>query len=184
MKEKPEDYLSETAVESAKDLRIQFYEDKEKYSKRQYAYIYKGYDFLENLLSVRTYIQKRYEIDFPTLELLLKLMGMKIFTRKDFAATPREFSHQRFRTVLDSGLIVVLADHDDVERRLFTLSVKSKNIVVKFYQYLSGEKKIPEDYANNPLNNKNRRVTFDKKKMDVIKLMNQLPPKPHNKTLF
>ena len=184
MERKARSYLSKKARESAKGVKILFQEDKEKYSKSQFAQIYKGYDFLENLLTVRTYIQKHYAIDFATLELLLKLMGMKVFTRAEYAEAPRDFGFLRFNTFLELGYVNIVSDHYDVEKRLFTLSTKGKNIVTNFYMYLSGEKKIPEDAVNNPMANSKKQVAYDKKKLELIKKMNQLPMPEHFKKLI
>lgn len=177
-------YLSKEAKEGVKGITVIFQEDQEKYSKKQFLQIYKGYDFLENLLTVRTYIQKHYDIDFPTLELLLKLMGMKVFTRAEYGAVPKDFGFNRFNTFLELGYINLVSDHYDVEKRLFSLNTKAKNIVVNFYAHLSGEKKIPEDGRNNPMFNKKKQVAYDKKKVELIKRLNQLPVPKHFKKLL
>jgi len=184
MEETARDYLSEDARKGVKGLNVTFQEEKLKYSKAQFLQIYKGYDFLENIFVVRTYIQKHYKIDWPTLEMLIKLMGMKIFTRAEYGETPKEFTFARFNSVLELGYINILSDHTDVEKRLFTLNTKGKNIVINFYKMLSGERKIPEGGTNNPMAHKGKQVRFDKKKLDLIKKMNQTPIKEHNKKLF
>lgn len=184
MKDNVKKYLSKEVIKKAKGTRIVLKDEHVKYSKKQYAEVYKGYDFLGNLFVVRTYIQKYYEIEFDTLELFLKLMEMRIFTRKEYGDLPKRFTFSRFNTILDKGYIVVLSDHIDVEKRLFTLSVKARNIVINFYAYLSGEKKIPEDSRNNPMANKNKMVNFDKKKLDLIKKINQVPVPEHIEKLF
>ena len=180
----PRDYMSEEAIENGKGTQVRFQEKEVKYSKIQFVKIYKGYDMLENIFTVRTYIQKHYDIDWPTLELLIKLMGMRLFTRKEYGEIPKEFGFSKFKTFLEQERIVLVSDHSDVEKRLFILSTKSKNIVTNFYMYLSGEKKIPEDYVNNPMFNSNKAVAFDKKKRELIKKMNQLPVPEHKKKLF
>ncbi|WNH10061.1 hypothetical protein RHP51_05010 [Thalassobellus suaedae] len=167
MGDTPRKYLSKDANKNAIGKRITFQEDKIKYSKIQFAQIYKGYDLLENLFTVRTYIQKHYDIDWKTLEFFIKLMGMRLFTRKDYSEIPRDFEFKKFRTFLDRGYIVVVSDDVDVEKRLFTLSAKCKNIVTNFYAYLSGEKKIPEDSVNNPLFNSKKMLPFDKKEKGI-----------------
>lgn len=177
-------YLSKRAKKEAKGIVVAFQEDQEKYSKKQFIQVYKGYDFLENILTVRTYIQKRYNIDWPTLELLLKLMGMRAFTRLEYSEVPRDLGFNRFNTFLELGYVSLLSDHTDVERRLFILSTKGKNIVTNFYMYLSGEKKIPVDGQKNPMANSNKQVAYDKKKLEMIKKMNSLPIPEHTKKLF
>lgn len=184
MSNNAKDYLTDDVRKEMKGFRLNFHEEDTKYSKLQFAKIYKGYDFLENIFTIRTYVQKKYNIDWPTLELLLKLMGMKIFTRAEYSKVPKDFSFSRFNTFLEMGYINIISNHTDVEQRLFILNTKAKNIVVNFYKYLSGEKRIPEDGANNPLANKNKQVAFDKKKMALIKKMNKLPIPDHKKKLF
>ena len=184
MKKTGRDYLSDTNRARLKWVHINLHEDKEKYSKMQYIQIYKGYDMLENIFVVRTYIQKYYNIDFPTLELLLKLMGMKVFSRIDFSELPRSFSHARFKALQESGFINLLSNHRDEAQRLYTLNTKGKNIVMNFYKYLSGEEKIPEFYRQNPMANKRKQVAFDKKKMNLIEKLKDLEVPEHRKTLF
>lgn len=178
------DHLSKRARKATKGMAVTFQEEKEKYSKDQFVQIYKGYDFLENILTVRTYIQKRYDIDLAKLELLLKLMGMRVFTRAEFSEVPKEYGLKTFYTFMEMGYINLLSDNHDVEKRLFCLNTRGKNIVINFYKYLSGEKKIPESGTKNPMANRNKQVPFDLKKMELIKKMNQLPIKEHNKFLF
>lgn len=184
MSDRPRDYLSDSVKKKAVGTDVRFLDNKKKYSSKQYVGIYKGYDMLENLFTVRSYIQKHYDISWSTLELYLKLMGMRIFTREEYSQVPRDFQFQKFKSLRDSGCIIVVSDHNKVEERLYTLSTKSKNIVTNFYAYLSGEKKIPEDSVNNPMFNKNKQVPFDKKKAELIKKMNQLPIPAHKKKLF
>lgn len=176
--------VSKQAREGLKGMQVVFNEEKEKYSKAQYAQVYKGYDFLENLLTVRTFVQKKYDIDWPTLELLLKLMGMQIFTRAEYSKIPKDFGFSRFNSFKELGYINLLSDHYDIEKRLFTISTKGRNIVINFYKYLSGEKRIPENLSQNPMAKKKKDVAYDKKKMKMIKIMNQLPIPEHTKKLF
>lgn len=180
----PRSLLSKASKDALVGSRVYHQEEKEKYSKKQFVQIYKGYDFLENLYVVRTYIKKHYDVDSRMLEILLKLMGMKVFTRAEYSALPKQFTFNKFSSIKDSGYINLLADHKDVEQRLFCLNTKGKNIVINFYQYLSGEKKIPEDGELNPMANKNKQVPFDKKKMALIKKMNRTPIPEHKKKLF
>jgi len=184
MKKTGRDYLSDTNRSRLKNVHINLHEDKEKYSKMQYIQIYKGYDMLENIFVVRTYIQKYYDIDFSTLELLLKLMGLKVFSRIDFSELPRSFSHARFKALQESGFINLLSNHRDEAQRLYTLNTKGKNIVVNFYKYLSGEEKIPTDSKKNPMAHKRTQVAFDKKKMDLIEKLKGIDVPAHKRLLF
>lgn len=161
-----------------------FLSEEEKYSKAKFIHVYKGYDFLENLYTIRTFIQKKYDLDFKTLELLLKLMGLRVFNREMFAEVPKYFEYRNWNSFLDMGFTNMVMDHADTDQRLYCLNTKARNIVIRFYEYLSGEKKIPEESKFNPLANKNTSVAFDKKKLEMIKKLNQLDPKEHTKYLF
>ena len=158
--------------------------DNDHYSKKRFAYVYKGYDFLENLYPVRIYIQKRYELDRHILEILLKLMGMKIFTRALYSEISKSFTYSRWDSIVKSGYLNLIMDHPDVEKRMWTLNSKGRNIVIKFYKYLSGEEKIPEDSVHNPMANKKTQKPFDRKKMETIRKLNLLPIPEHKKSLF
>jgi hypothetical protein len=184
MSETARQYLSEEAVKKVKGMNVTFIEDKKKYSKTQFIKIYKGYDMLENFFTVRSYIQKRYKIDIHMLEILLKLMGMRVFTRAEFSNIPKEFTYNRFNSIQDSGFINLISDHTDVEKRVWTLNGKGKIIVTNFYKYLSGEKRIPVDGTRNPMAHGKKSIAFDKKKLDLIKKMNALDPKAHIKKLY
>ncbi|CAL2094834.1 hypothetical protein [Tenacibaculum sp. 190524A02b] len=180
------DELSEESREllKGKNIQVKFGNDKDKYSKKRYAYVYKSYDLAENMYVVRTYIQKRYNLDRHILEILLKLQGMKIFTRAMYSDLPKSFTYSRWSSILESGYISLIMDDEDTDKRIYTLSTRGRNIVVKFYEYLSGEKKIPENSALNPMANKNKAIPFDKKKMDLIKKMNKLETPEHSKFLY
>jgi len=156
--------------------------EKLKYSKVQYAAIYKGYDMLEDLFTVRTYIQKKYNIDFYLFEILLKLMGLKVFTLKQFSSMPKPFNYGRLQNLLDTGLVNLVMDNKDHDKKLYCLNTKGRNIMVRFYEYLSGEKKIPEESRFNPM--AKELTPYDKKKMDIIRKMNSMPVPEHKKTLF
>lgn len=183
MAKKNSEFIPEYKKKKLKGIEIKLREDKEKYSQKQYLQIYKGYDFLENIMVVRNYIQKYYDIDWQCLELLLKLMGMRVFTVKDYTDLPKDYSYSRFNNMRDRGFIALLQENNSVEKSLFCLSVKGQNICTNFYAMLSGEKKIPEDSRHN-LMAKRDATAFDKKKMNLIEKLNQLPVKEHFKTLF
>ena len=158
--------------------------DKLKYSKMQFVEIYKGYDMLEDLFTVRTYVQKKYDIDHYLFEVLLKLMGMKVFTRLEYSKLPKPFNYKRLQNMVDTGLVNLVADHWDAEKRLYSLNTKGRNIVITFYKHLSGEVPIPEESKFNPMANKNKNTPYDKKKMEVIKQLNKTPIAEHKKFLM
>lgn len=176
--------LSQDAQRAMKGQKIQikYNSEKEKYSKGKYAVVYKGYDFLENLGVVRDFIQRKYDVDRGLFELLLKLMGMKIFSRAEFTALPKRYTYRKLKYLIEMGYVNQISDHWDIERRVYTLNTAARNIIINFYKYLSGELKIPETEKLNPI--ARGEFNFDKKKMELIKKMNQTPIPEHHKKLF
>lgn len=165
-----------------KGVKVQYLNQEDKYSKERYAFVFKGYDFLEDLFTVRTFIQKKYDIKFNDLELLLKLMGMKIFTRKMYSNVPKFFTHSRLSYFIDRGFVNLIMDDHCADNKVFTLSLKGRAIVTKFYAYLSGEEKIPLNSKHNPM--VKSETSFDKKKLEVIKGLQGLDVPEHKKYLF
>lgn len=184
MAKKNSKLASKDARKNLKGVRIDIKENVDKYSRSRFILVYKGYDFLENILVVRTYIQKHYDIDFDALELLLKLMGMRLFTIKDYTSLPKKFSYVRFNNAIDRGFIQIVQTEHSVANQVYCLSARAQNICTNFYQMLAGEKPIPEDGATNPMAKKSTQTAYDKKKLDLIKKLNQLPPKEHFKKLY
>ncbi|MDO6737082.1 hypothetical protein [Wenyingzhuangia sp. 2_MG-2023] len=155
-----------------------------KYSKKQFKEVYKGYDFLENLFTIRTYIQKKHNVPYEFLELMLRLMGLNLFTMVDFFDTPRTFTYKKWNSIKESGYINLVMDDKDVMKRVYCLNKKGQNIVIDFYECLSGEKRIPESPEENPFEDDSKKVDFDRKKMELIKKLNKLPVPDHKKHLF
>lgn len=108
---------------------------------------------------------------------------MRVFTRLEYSKLPKPFNYKRLQNMIDTGLLNQIMDHTDVEKRLYCLNTKGRNIVVSFYGYLSGELKIPEDSKFNTMAKKSA-CPYDKKKMELIKQINKLPVKDHYKTLY
>jgi len=167
-----------------KTISVIYVNKDDKYSRKRFVYVSKGYDFLENISTIRTFVQKKNNIDWVTLEVLFKLMGYKVFSRLMFSDTPKSFTHTRWRRFKNKGYINLVMDHHDAEQRLYSLNTKGRNIVISFYEYLSGEKKIPEDGSRNPMENTNKRVAYDRKKMELIKKLNKLEVPEHKRYLY
>ena len=90
--------LDETIQKSLKGskISINYLHKEDKYSKVRYYQVYKGYDFLGNINTVRVYVQKKNKIDWFTLELLLKLMALKVFSYDSFKEIPKNFHLNRW----------------------------------------------------------------------------------------
>lgn len=165
-------------------VAVSYLNDTDKYSKQRFLNVYKGYDMLENLYVVRSFVLKKYNISNQMLEMLLRLMGLKLFTWADFAETPRRFTLNRWSSVMDSGYVNLVMDHKKMEQRIYSLNTKGRNIVVNFYEYLVGEKKIPIEPSKNPMAHKKKQVAFDKKKLAFIKKLNEMEVPKHKKKMF
>jgi len=179
-----DDYPEIKQLMKGKKINLIYDDDTDKYSKVRFQKVYRGYDMLEDLYTVRTYINKRYKLDRHILEILLKLSGMKLFTRAMYSDISKSFTWSRWDSILDSGYINLVMNHYDVEQRIFTLSTTGRNIVAKFYKYLVGEEKIPLESNKNPMVNKNTKIAFDKKKVDVIKKLQDKEVPEHKRYLF
>jgi hypothetical protein len=155
---------------------------KEKYSKEQYVACFRGYDFMESLIVVRPYIQKRYNIDLALLELLLLLVAKKMFTQKDYASYPKQYKYRSIKNLMATGFVDFVQKGPNSSKDVYTINRKGIEIVAHFYECLSGEKKVPVN-ATNPFT-KSTATPFEKKKLALIEQLNQLPPSPSKRQLF
>jgi hypothetical protein len=156
---------------------------KVKYSKTTFALIYQGYDMLENLMVVRQYIQRRYDIDMALLEILLFLSPKQYFTQGDFAQMAKRFNYSRIGNLVGTGHVRLMTIGSGARMNLYCLSATGKGIVSEFYECLVGETKIPEYKELNPMA-KPKATAFDKKRMEMIKRINQIAVPDHKKPLF
>jgi hypothetical protein len=165
-------------------ISINYLHKEDKYSKFRYYQVYKGYDFLGDINTVRVYVQKKNKIDWFTLELMLKLMALKVFSFESFKEIPKNFYLNKWNNFLKLGYVNLVMDHNSYQKKIYSLNTIGRNIVISFYEYLSGEKKIPEESRYNPLANKATQVKYDKKKMEMIKKLNKAEVPEHNKYLY
>ena len=190
MKKKPvKEMVSQNVLDALKEADIKLVYDynaeakKNKYSKQFNLKFFEGYDFMENLIVVRPYIQKKYKIDLGLLELLLYLHGKKFFTQKDYAETPKQFKYRSIKNLLNTGYVGIVQNGENLAKHIYKLNAIGAAIVKEFYELLSGEKRFSEDYTN-PLARKKTRTAFDKKKMDLILKINQAPAPEKKKPLY
>jgi len=181
--------VSENVLDALKESNIKLVYDynaeakKNKYSKQFNLKLFEGYDFLENLIVVRPYIQKKYKIDLGLFELLLYLHGKKFFTQKDYAEIPKQFKYRSIKNLMNTGYLGIVQNGDNLGKHVYRLNASATVIIKDFYELLSGEKKFLEDYSN-PLARKKTRTAFDKKKMDLILKINQAPAPEKKKPLY
>lgn len=155
----------------------------DKYTKQRFIQFYEGYDFLQNLIVVRAYIQKRYKIDYHMFELLLYLFPLQYFTREDYKLIPRQFRYKNVQHLQNLGYVSIAISGENRDKHLYTLSRSASEIVKHTYHCLSGEKKIPEIYQRNPMARKTAN-TYEKKRMELIKVLNQQEVPETKKLLF
>lgn len=151
--------------------------------KIKYAWCNPGYDLLENMFIVRHYVCEKYDISFRSLELLLKLYTLNYFKQRDYYELPRNFQIIRIDFFIKNKFVVEFKKGKTRMESIFKLSVKGKHCVEDFYEYLSGEKKIPELKSQNKMADKNASA-IDKLRLDFIKKMNQTEPSDSKKKLF
>lgn len=125
--------------------------------------VFSGYNCLENLVIVRKYIQKIYDIDYSALETLLYLHPKTFFTYEDYKELDKQYQIARVRRLITLGLATLVSKGGKGGKALFTLSDKSRKIVINFYDILLG---------NKPMDSKKARKVFDKNKLGEEKNLN------------
>jgi hypothetical protein len=190
-KRKPvKEMLSKSALDIMKEqnMTIKYAENKNskqgKYSKTLHLEFFSGYDLLENIIVARPYIQKRYKIDRQLLELLLFLAPKQYFTQQDYGGMPKQFKYGSIKNLMNTGFISIVQNGEHMGKHLYRVNRKGSEIVRHFYEILSGEKKIPETSYVNPLAKKSKQNAFDKKRMELIQKINQLPAPDSKKPLY
>jgi hypothetical protein len=157
---------------------------KRKYTHPQFLTVYQGYDFLENLVLVRKFIQKKYKIDIGTLETLLFLFPKNYFTHQDYFEMPKPKIFNRIKYLIDMDMICITVNGGSMKKSVFRLTTKARNVVINFYQYLSGEEKIPEGpYKTNPFYSE-KPNTMGRMRMNLVSKLNKLEPSEEKKSLF
>lgn len=155
---------------------------KRNYSKQKFLLAMDGHDILQNLIVVRPYMIARYKIEFRLLELLLYLFPMQYFTQDDYRIVPKPFTYRSVKDLLRLEMIVIAVNGENRGKHLYALSRKAKEMVIHFYQVLSGEKRIPENHQN-PFA-KQSANNHDKKRLELIKHLNQQEIPLTKKKLF
>jgi len=110
------------------------------------------FTFLKNWRIVRYYIQKRYDLTLPELEMILYLYDEHLFDRETFDsfATSLVWDKGRFQELLNKGTIVEWRKGKTSQyRKLYQLSQKTKLICSHTYKKLLGLELISEDPYRN-----------------------------------
>jgi len=155
-----------------------------KYSKEKQMLVFRGYDLLENMIVVRQYIQKKHNIDLGLLEILLYLSPKQYFTQADYKELSKQFKYCSIKNLIATGFVGVLQKGGNLGKNVYKVNRAGHEIVRNFYELLAGEKFITDRPDVNPLNQKRTRTPYDKKRMDLISKINQLPVSETKKGLF
>lgn len=134
------------------------------FTEKKFLQVHESYDFLRNLGIVSNYIKARYGYDMNTMQTLLFLYPIQYFTLEDYKEFPHKGKYKK-PLKLDgkpNELIEITVRSTNKLNHIYSLTPKSKRIVVYFYKLLAGVKQIPKD-ANKKLKTK---VNF--KKVDPI----------------
>lgn len=111
------------------------------YSMPTFLRLYKGYDFLENMIYTMPYICRKY--DFERKEFLLVLLNLypkNIFSLRDFAQVRFvRFGLRKIYLLENRDLVRCIFNAQVEGDRLFQLTLKGRRIVEEFYKLLSGE---------------------------------------------
>lgn len=145
---------------------------------------FRGYDFLENIIVVRSYIQKKHGIDICLLELLLYLAPKQYFTHADYRVIPKQYKYCYMKNVIATGYVELVGKGEGIGKKIFMVNRKGQEIIRNYYELLAGEKFISEERFRNPLAKTRTRTPFDKKRMDLIATINQLPVSESKKGTF
>lgn len=154
------------------DIRVENDNSCKKYDKKVIK-VTENYNFLEYYLIVRMYMQQKHDIDNRLLELLFFLYPKKLFTWNDFKEYPLTFSYRRINKLIDLEMVEVFRPDTSKSRQIYRLTQKAQAIVRHFYQYLSGEKKLPTNRQNNPLMAKKPKTNRDRMIQEMILKMSQ-----------
>lgn len=124
--------------------------DKEAYSRMQFSRIYKGYDFLENFMLVRGYIQHKYNIQIQLLEQILYLAPKNFFCMEDFwEISSLHYTYKKIDTLIKLGYVAIASKGENKQKHLYTVTAKSRTICQEMHEMLSGEIPIPTTSLSN-----------------------------------
>lgn len=155
-------------------MRKAYYISKKGEKKPTYRPRHKKHNFLKNWRIIKYYITRKYEINTPTLEILLFLYDENIFTKEQFFSFSKliDWDKRRFSDMVTNGYIKTWREGKKYHyQTLYELSQKSKLICSHTYKKLTQEEEISENPYRNPIFSKSAGY-MDKKYREIIKKMN------------
>jgi len=113
-------------------------------------------NYLKYWRVVRYFINAKYGISQPDLEMLLFLYDEPYFTKAKFAEFNKVFSwdKDRFDRLIKNGWVETIRTESKTRRSVYDLSYKAKRIIKYVYALLEG-KEFPTDDQNNPVFKRN-----------------------------
>lgn len=109
-------------------------------------------NYLKYWRVVRYFINAKYGISQPDLEMLIFLYDEPYFTRAKFKEFDKVFSwdKDRFNRLVRNGWVEKISVESKSRRGVYNLSFQAKRIVKYVYSLLEG-KEFPTDDSNNPV---------------------------------
>jgi hypothetical protein len=130
-------------------------------------------NYLKYWRVVRYFINAKYGITQPDLEMLIFLYDEPYFTKAKFKEFDKVFSwdKDRFERLRKNGWIEKISVESKSRRAVYNVTYKAKTVVGYVYAILHG-KKFPTDRHNNPMFTKNVSFT-DKMYRNVMMEINE-----------
>lgn len=124
-------------------------QEKEVYTKLQFARIYKGYDLLENFGYVRHALQRKYDISITLLETILWLVPKNYFMTGDLKEIAQiRYTYKNIDSLIRMGYVSRAAKGKNKNEHLYTMTAKARQICQEMHEMLAGEIDIPIELYN------------------------------------
>lgn len=108
-------------------------------------------DYLKYWRVARNFIQVKYDLSEPDLEMLLFLFSEEYFTRKTYKEYEKLFSwdKDRFYRLMKGGWIENFQKRQNRTSALYGITYKADRVIISLYNKLNGEV-YPESQQSNP----------------------------------
>ena len=110
-----------------------------------------GYDLMRYSIVVRPFIVKLYKLESDLLlDILVYLFPIQYFTNKDYKLLPLYNTKFNLKQMVFKGYVDCAVEQSNFGSKVYCLSEKSIKVVVDYYKYMSGEKRIGKASSVNP----------------------------------
>lgn len=143
--------------------------------RKQYDYSYQPkFNYMKYVRTIRTYIQKKHEININELELLLYMYDEDLFTKNQIINDFRGFFNigsAAFKRMVSREFIMFWRNYGYGVGSTYTISPLGKRIVKEFYGKLHGD----EIFSEKDLNNENFKASpmYSPAYLNMIKKMSE-----------